>query len=353
MRVKRYLVSAMPEAIEAIRRDLGPDAMIVSSRRVRQNSPLGWLLPKKLEVTAAVDTPLPASAGGEPSREYQKLQEELLQLKNIISTKLLGESDQGLPATVAKWKNILEQLEVNQEIIDEVLQKVASHTGLEQEIAPQAVVYELADILGFPEGGCQLSSQVATFLGPTGVGKTTTLAKVAAHMLLGEKKKVALVTTDTYRIGATEQLKTYAEILGVPVEVVMTPRELRQAVDRHRDRDAVLIDTAGRSPRNPIYRQELLSYLASAQPGETFLVLSCTTKNRDLLRIAESYQEFNVNKLIFTKLDETTSLGPILNVVRATGLPVAYLSNGQNVPDDLLVASPRELARLIVEAGQP
>lgn len=352
MRVKRYLVNTMPEAVEAIRRDLGPDAVIVSTRKVRQDSPWGWLLPKKIEVTAAVDTPPPASAAPDPSREYQKLQEEVLQLKNMISTRLLGEGIQQLPATLARWKNILEQLEVNQEIIDEVLQKVASHTGLEQEVDPRAVVNELADVLSFPADSCQLSGQVATFLGPTGVGKTTTLAKLAARMLIWEKKRVALVTTDTYRIGATEQLKTYGEILGVPVEVVMTPRELRQALDRHRDKDAVLIDTPGRSPRNPIYRQELLSYLASAQPSDTFLVLSCTTKNRDLLRIAESYQEFKVNKLIFTKLDETSSLGPILNVIRATGLPVAYLSNGQNVPDDLVAASPLELARLIVEAGQ-
>lgn len=352
MKVKRYLVNTMPEAVEAIRRDLGPDAMIVSSRKVRQDSLWGFLRPKKLEVTAAIDTPPPAAAVTGPPQEYQKLQEEVLQLKNMISTRILGEDLQQLPATVARWKNILEELEINQDVIDAVIERVASHTGLEQEITPQAVVNELAGVLSFPPDSCQLNGQVATFLGPTGVGKTTTLAKLAARMLIWEKKRVALVTTDTYRIGATEQLKTYGEILGVPVEVVMTPRELRQALDRHHDKDVVLIDTAGRSPRNPIYRQELLSYLASAQPSDTFLVLSCTTKNRDLLRIAENYQVFKVDKLIFTKLDETPSLGPILNVSRATGLPVAYLSNGQNVPDDLLAASPLELARLIVEAGQ-
>jgi flagellar biosynthesis protein FlhF len=162
---------------------------------------------------------------------------------------------------------------------------------------------------------------------------------------------VGLITIDTYRVGAVQQLSIYGEILGVPVEAAFTPQELRQKVERFADRDVVLIDTVGRSPRNDLRLAELQSFLDTLDQVDSFLVLSCTTRAKDLEEAAAKYGRLKPSWLIFTKLDESTYRGAIVNVVASTGLPVAYITNGQNVPDDIERASPERLARLILGVG--
>ena len=171
---------------------------------------------------------------------------------------------------------------------------------------------------------------------------------MAANYRLRENKRVGLITVDTYRIAAVEQLRTYAEIIDLPMEVVSTPREMREAKARMGDLDLVLMDTAGRSPRDEVRIQELKSMLAEAAPDEVHLVLSAVGGARSLATTAERFAAVGTTALIVTKLDEATTLGNLITVTRSCGLPVSYLTDGQNVPDDIQIAHSRELAQMIL-----
>ena len=180
------------------------------------------------------------------------------------------------------------------------------------------------------------AGRVVALVGPTGVGKTTTIAKLAANFRLREKRRVGLITVDTYRIAAVEQLRTYADIIDLPMEVVSTPREMREAVARMSDLDLVLMDTAGRSPRDEVQDSESCkSMLAEAEPDEVHLVLSAAGGARSLAATAEKFADVGTTALLLTKLDEATGLGNLLSLARTCGLPFSYLTDGQNVPDDI------------------
>ncbi len=178
------------------------------------------------------------------------------------------------------------------------------------------------------------------FIGPTGVGKTTTIAKLASELYLNKKKKVALLTIDTYRIAAAEQLKTYASIMEIPFRVIYTVEEMKQAVEDFRDYDYLMIDTAGYSIHNDELKKatnDFIAVLKENMDHENFLVLSATTKYRDLKEIVDCYSDMVEYKLIFTKMDETNCAGNLYNIRMYTGAPMSYITNGQNVPDDIAV----------------
>lgn len=185
-------------------------------------------------------------------------------------------------------------------------------------------------------------------VGPTGVGKTTTIAKLAANYRLREKRRVGLITVDTYRIAAVEQLRTYADIIDLPMEIVATPREMHQAVARMADLDLILMDTAGRSPRDEVKIQELKSMLAEAAPDEVHLVLSSVASASSLMKTAEQFAAVGTTALVLTKLDEAASLGNLLPLVRGSRLPLSYVTHGQNVPDDIAPAERGRLARIVM-----
>jgi flagellar biosynthesis protein FlhF len=193
------------------------------------------------------------------------------------------------------------------------------------------------------------SPKVVALVGPTGVGKTTTLAKIAADFSLMKNKKVGLITADTYRIAAVDQLKTYSEIIDLPLEVVFTPQELETAVEEFQDRDLILIDTAGRSQNNEIHISELNGFLKKAAIDEVYLVLSCTTKVGDLKKAINVYRELQLDKLILTKADETDSLGIVFEAVNKAEKPISYITVGQDVPEDIESPQAEELVNNIVE----
>jgi flagellar biosynthesis protein FlhF len=190
--------------------------------------------------------------------------------------------------------------------------------------------------------------QVVAFVGPTGVGKTTTIAKLAASFRLQEKARVGLITVDTYRIAAVEQLRTYAEIMDLPMEVVSTPGEMQAAVERMADLDLVLIDTAGRSPRDETHIQELRDTLAEANVDEIQLVLSSVTSSDALQRSVEQFHEVGATHLVLTKIDEAVGLGSLFPLLKRCELPVTYITNGQSVPNDIFSAQKRHLARMLI-----
>jgi flagellar biosynthesis protein FlhF len=193
--------------------------------------------------------------------------------------------------------------------------------------------------------------KVVAFVGPTGVGKTTSIAKLAAHYALQEKCSVGLITVDTFRIAAVEQLRTYAEIMSLPLEVVSSPREMGEAVDRLSDFDLILLDTAGQSPRDEVRVAELRLMLAEAGVSEIILVLSAAAGLESCRSAAAAFSRIGATSLLLTKIDEAISLDNLLPLFCNPHLPLSYVTDGQNVPDDIRAAIPRELAQRILQGG--
>jgi len=190
--------------------------------------------------------------------------------------------------------------------------------------------------------------KVVALVGPTGVGKTTTIAKLAANFRLRDGVKMGLVTVDTYRVAAVEQLRTYAEIIDLPMKVVTSPLEMRRALDELIGLDLVLIDTAGRSPRDDLQIQELKTLLAEADVDEVHLVMSLTSSVRSIEETAKKFASANVTSLLLTKLDEAAGLGAMLSVAQKVAFPISYLTTGQDVPDDIEPARAGRISRLIL-----
>lgn len=191
-----------------------------------------------------------------------------------------------------------------------------------------------------------------SLIGATGVGKTTTIAKLAAEAITQSGARVALVTIDTYRIAAVEQLKVYGEIMGLPVEVVLSPEQLQEAFRRHRDKDLILIDTAGRSPRDKVRIDELNEFLGQGSEVENCLVLAAPTEERLQQQSLDSFSKLPISRLIFTKLDEADRCGSLINIPTRSNLPLAYLTNGQQVPEDLLRAEPQLVAEMVMTENE-
>ena len=189
------------------------------------------------------------------------------------------------------------------------------------------------------------------FLGPTGVGKTTTIAKIASRLVVQDKKRVALVTTDTYRVKAAEQLRTYADILNVPFRIVYVDDDMRSALNEFKNFDFVLVDTAGHSPKNNEQignQKQFIDLTRDTMKITVYLVVSVTTKYRDLLNIADTYSKLVDYRIIFTKLDETTTLGNMLNLKLHTGAEISYVTDGQDVPDDIEIFDAQKTVRVLL-----
>jgi flagellar biosynthesis protein FlhF len=249
------------------------------------------------------------------------------------------------------------EADISEDLARELVERVRGEAPRHELSDPELVKARLARML---EADIQVAGPIrvtrgrrrlVALVGPTGVGKTTTIAKLAAQFRLREKHHVGLITVDTYRIAAVEQLRTYADIIDLPMQVVSTPREMREAAARMADMDLVLIDTAGRSPRDEVKLHELKMFLAEAHADEVHLVLACVAGAATLQRTAARFAEVGTTALILTKLDEATGLGNLLPLLRESRLPLSYLTNGQNVPDDIAAAESRKLARMMLNVN--
>jgi len=239
--------------------------------------------------------------------------------------------------------------EYAKEIIDEIKEVAANEASIDQILALvyQKIILKLGQpkLLATESDG---NMHCSIFIGPTGVGKTTTIAKIASFLKLNHKRKVALITADTYRIAAVEQLKTYASILDIPLSVVYTPEEMKETIELYREYDHVLVDTAGRSHLNEEQLKDLKKLVDSIDEKEVYLALSITTKYRDLLELVEYYKKIADFSMIFTKLDETGTIGNIYNLRRITGAPLSYVTFGQNVPDDFSKLDTQYIAKKLL-----
>lgn len=237
-----------------------------------------------------------------------------------------------------------------EQIIDDIKGSIGSNSSLDNILA--GVYQKIVLKIGQPHliDTQNKKTKFIFFIGPTGVGKTTTIAKIASTMKLSKKVKVALVTFDTYRIAAVEQLRTYANILSIPLKVVYTAEEMENIRDELIDYDLVLIDTAGRSHNNVEQKEDLIKLLGAIPQDEqeVYLVLSSTTKYKDLVRISQTYSEMTKYNLIFTKLDETDTIGNIYNLRVLTSAPLSYATWGQNVPDDIGKFNAQKIAKQLL-----
>ncbi len=371
MRLKRFEGLSVAAALEQVRTELGPGALILHTKAVPRRG-LGGLLGREVvEVLAAVDeesAPSPAPdaraaslagdarlsawSDGAPRGELEEIRTLLERLAARVEAVRPADAAGGPEAL----RGIVEQLVV-QEVEPAAAREAVAllEADLQQRPAAETrqVRARLVEILARgirANGAIRLTHgpKAVALVGPTGVGKTTTLAKLAARFQIAEKKRVALVTLDTYRIGAVDQLRTYAEILGLPLRVAGTAAELERALAREAGADLVLIDTVGRSYRRAGEVEALQSFL-SVGGIETHLVLSATTKRADLLDALERYRAVGYQRLILSKLDETRCFGPAVEACRVAGVPLAYFATGQEVPDDLEEASALKLGRLLVE----
>ncbi|MDY6849711.1 MAG: flagellar biosynthesis protein FlhF [Thermodesulfobacteriota bacterium] len=258
-------------------------------------------------------------------------------------------NEEGLDGLVA----LLRERGIDHEAAETIVRFACQRASDAQRRDPEVMRAIFADVIGDlirvgaapPE---QKQQRRLALIGPTGVGKTTTIAKLAADHLLHGGKSLAMVTIDTFRIAAVEQLKVYGEIMNVPVDVVVSPKQLRGVLNRHRDKDLILIDTAGRSPRDETSLNELADILTPELGTENHLVLSAATRDVDLYDAVARFGQVAIHNLIFTKIDECSQAGALFNVHLRHNFPIAYLTNGQRVPEDILVADSKKIARMIM-----
>ena len=397
-----YEVKSDAEAIQVARDRLGLDAVILSSRHVKLGGFLGFFKRNAILVTAGILVPDKEDTVKE-SRERMVAFQHLLDVRRAVAEGLPSESkvkpqseanaasafslQQQTPAVsaVAAYESnsvrkksqetlplakdvdeikeilakVLERLDGSKEVLDkknlnnDENLRMLINSDVDSGIA-EDIVDEFNEKNGDTPFMSWLSDKIPTmgstfstalggkrvlFAGPTGVGKTTTIAKIAATQSLWENRKVVLMTADTYRIAAVEQLRTYAKILSIPIEIAAEPKDIQTALKKHRDADLILLDTAGRSHYDGTRIEELHALYEVFMPDSVHLVLAANTKYRDMLNVIERMSVVPISALIFTKLDETSDYGTILNVLRDFDLPVSFFTIGQNVPNDIEIAS--------------
>ena len=409
MIIKKFLGKTEEEAMEVARKELGSGVVVMNVRTVKKKGIAGIFGAKQIEVTVALE-----EEGGavRPARkDAVRSEQEAVQLERKVqdaqaAVNVMSESSQNIEKKLDSLQTLLvsrfrqeEDARAEQAQQDETASEEEKESGaaaqdkepteqekfvrllyntmleneVEEKYANQIIDeadknrkpnlpfdYILANVyqkmilkFGKADGitPAENGPKTLIFMGPTGVGKTTTIAKIASHFAVEEKKKIAMLTADTVRIAAAEQLRTYANILEVPFRVIYTEEELKAAISDFRDYDYIFVDTTGHSHQNEELLEKMKKLLATAaEAGESqaFLVLSTTTKYRDLQRISSSYKEIADYQLILTKLDETSTLGSLLNLKLFTDADIAYVTCGQNVPDDIEQFNPQKAVKQLL-----
>ncbi|MFJ8063804.1 flagellar biosynthesis protein FlhF [Psychrobacillus sp. NPDC096426] len=363
MKMKKYTANTMPEAMKLIRKELGEEAVILNSKVVYSKGFLGMFKKKSIEVLAgmdAIDSPAPPLE--KPIIQHVQedtssvaIKKELEDLKQMVKSIRRPQTNRAYPDELEALIHHLKEQELAEELITSIsdelfvhMKKNEDHISMETQ-KKLAKDYLQSQLEEFQFGGISYTKKYINVLGPTGVGKTTTIAKMAARAVLEKKKKVGFITTDTYRIAAIEQLKTYAGLLQAPIEIVYSEQDLQQAMHKFEALDVVFIDTAGRNYKEAKFVEDLQNLIDLKENTETFLVLSSTSKQKDMEVIIEQFRDFPIGKFIFTKVDETNSIGSIINLMVKYKKGLAYYTDGQEVPEDIEEASLDELLNMLLK----
>ncbi len=404
MIIKKYTGKTEADATENARKELGNGLVVMNVKEIKPTGLFAFIRPKYVEVTVALEgeqekfsslrkntTPVYNSGSTEKkesekmvSSETKSIEEKLENLQNLLVSKLQVESSENAQTSTEKDASDVDRAEdkemqeidekedeylrflkllYNMMVDNEVDERYANQIidGLDKGYKPgQSYDHLLANVyqrlilkFGKTTGILPVADapRVVLFFGPTGVGKTTTIAKLASHFALNEKKKVVLLTTDTYRIAASDQLRTYADIMQVPFRVLYTDEEVVAAIKDFSHFDYIFVDTTGHSHQNVEQKESIRQLIASVEAVsevQNFLVLSSTTKYKDLIKIVDNYEPVANFELIFTKLDETYTLGNLLNMRLYTGTSIAYVTCGQNVPEDIEVFDPQSAVKSLL-----
>lgn len=385
MIIKKFQASNEKDAILQAKEEMGSDAVVLNIKTIKHKGVKRLFKKDIVEVTAALEERMPTAniptnaidiaAGKDLEKPEDKstaieekldsLQEMLVsQMKNNVEKADKAEKNNGNKkeentnfAFIQLVYNQLLENEVDEKYANQIISEVESSLKKESNMDTilSGIYQKIILKLGQPYkiDMEDKTSKVVFFIGPTGVGKTTTIAKLASDFKLDKKLKVAMITSDTYRIAAVEQLRTYANILGVPIQVVYTLEEMNNAIEGFKEYDLILVDTAGRSHKNKEQCEEIRHMIKDStvdenQKKEIYLVLSAATKYKDLLNIVEVYEKVGKYNLVFTKLDETSSLGNILNMRLKTGASLSYVTCGQVVPDDIRLLDAQALAKKLL-----
>lgn len=384
MRIKTFEASNMQDALALARAELGEEAVVLNSKHVKAGGVLGLRGGTRVELMAAIDDSAPAPARvapakaeafpamapiaakaysaspsavavAEPSSEISQLKGEIRDLGAVVQRLLASQICDPLPCEgrvgvgsfpsiggLGSIQPLILRLGVDEGLARGVLSDLLSIDD------PFTMASALAGKMqGFAAPPTIEGRQVIAVVGPTGVGKTTTLAKLAARFALEQGRKVALVTADTFRIGAVEQLRTYARIMGVPLEIALSPEEVAAGVAKHADKDVVLIDTVGRSQRSDEHLAELKSFIDAATPTDTYLCVAASLGNGVQREVVERFAALSPTKLAITKLDECLDCASLVNLPLRTGLGISCLTDGQNVPQDIEFADAGIIARMV------
>jgi flagellar biosynthesis protein FlhF len=381
MKIKTFRARTIAEALQQAKQEFGPEALILSTKEKPVRYRFGIRSQGSVEVVAAVDAdpsqdrldirhPEPdgrpglagppcfsrPSAPGECSPPAFRIDAEYNEMRRALHAAArpvtLGASLFPDAASYELYQDLVSN-DVSDwlayKLLDEVQRTLASETPRERAAivesacaAARRLLPQAPDMDGLP------GKPVVAFVGPTGAGKTTAIAKLGARLALERKRSVLLVTTDACRIGAVEQLRTYAGLMGLPFRIVHQAAELPQMIEQNRQRDFILIDTAGRGPRDMDAVGELMRYLRGADHAERHLVISATTKSVDMHEIVDRFGICNPDHLLFTKLDETSTFGPIFNELVRTQKTLSYFTDGQRVPEDMHVARTDQLIEILL-----
>lgn len=409
MIIKKFQGKTEAEAVENAKKELGNGIVIMNVRNVKKKGLFSFLRQQLVEVTVALEEePVRPTGIPEPNRNLtdaianirsvseKSLQQEAAEKKEqnnsdekrtdsaAIEEKLdslhflleqqmqkpeektedkAEDTEEEPPSEMEQFMKLLYNTmlenEVNEKYANQIIDEIekSNKPNMPFDYALSNIYQKMILKFGKPEGVTPAAQgpKMIFFIGPTGVGKTTTIAKIASRFCVDGGKKVALLTADTYRIAAAEQLRTYANILEVPFRIIYSVEEISQAMRDFKDYDYILVDTAGHSHQNTEQKEvmkELIHSVDGIIEKEVFLVLSATTKYRDLLSIADTYSDMTDYKLIFTKLDETTTLGNLLNLKLYTGAPLSYVTCGQNVPDDIEDFNPQKTVKRLLGGKQ-
>ena len=371
MQLHTYKARSLAEALRLVRDELGPDASVLHTREVG-SSLVRLFGGRMIEVTASAELAAPsrlaaaetAHPGRVPPAELQdfrrKIRRDLL-LAEPVEASLVEQlaaarsrSRHQSPSLRNEIADRLRRAGVGEPIASRWLERLEAELSCDPDCHADRAADRLRQIVASElpiRGEIEIghhSPTVVALVGPTGVGKTTTVAKLAAHFRVHERRSVALVTVDTYRIAAVEQLGTYAQIMDLPMEVVSTPREMAAVCERLSEHELILIDTAGRSPRDKVRLLELKTILAAAQPDETPLVLSSVADADSLQFAVKTFAGVGATSLILTKLDEVAHPAALVGWLASCRLPLCYTTHGQNVPSDIQPASGARLAEMVV-----
>ena len=342
MKIKKYIGSTTHEAMLKLKKELGSEAIILNTRNIRQKGILGIFKKPMVEITAAYKAKDLLSSRTPRDDKFNEINNELAALKSMmkeISANVV-EKNIAIPTKLKKYEGKLIGNGVEYYTARSILKKLSEQINFDNkddESVEDIMKYTLLEYIGDvqPLNVNTQYQKVIFFVGPTGVGKTTTLAKIAAQLVMEKKHDIGLITSDTYRIAAVDQLKTYSDILQLPLEVAYNQEDMYRTLVKFKEKDFIFVDTAGRNHREIEEESPIYKIMSSINNKEVYLVLSGTTDYNTLKSIINHYSFIEDYKIIFTKLDEAEGFGNILNAKYLTKSPVSYITTGQNVPNDI------------------